>query len=153
MASKRLMRELDTIRREPIENVLIKPSADSILTWYFIIKGHKDTPYEGGLFAGKIEFPPDYPFKPPYIVMLTPSGRFEIGKQICLSYTNHHPESWNPMWTISTMIRGFISFMYTNDITYGSINTTDEEKKALTKNSKLRILEIPEIAILFDHEL
>jgi ubiquitin-conjugating enzyme E2 J1 len=38
--------------------------------------------------------PLDYPFKPPNIVFLTPNGRFEAGKKICLSISAYHPEEW-----------------------------------------------------------
>ncbi len=152
-AIKRLPREYAGIQKEPIENVLIKPHVDNMLTWYFVIKGHKDTPYDSGFYAGKIIFPTEYPFKAPDIIMLTPSGRFEVGKKICLSYTGWHQETWNPMWTINTMIRGFISFMYSNDVTVGSINSTDDEKKSYVSESKQIIKAIPEIALLFGDEL
>ena len=152
-AIKRLSREYAVIQKEPIENILIKPCVDNILTWYFVIKGHKDTPYEGGFYAGKIVFPVEYPFKAPAIMMLTPNGRFNVGTPICLSYTAYHQETWNPAWTINTMLRGFISFMYSNDSTFGSINSTDEHKKSFVADSKLYVIAIPEIALLFGHEL
>ena len=34
--------------------------------------------------------PPEYPFKPPNFVFLTPSGRFEVGTKVCLSFSAHH---------------------------------------------------------------
>lgn len=34
--------------------------------------------------AGKVTFPPQYPFKPPSIVMLTPNGRFATNTKLCL---------------------------------------------------------------------
>lgn len=40
----------------------------------YVLEGQDDTPYEGGYYHGKIIFPPQYPFKPPSILMLTPSG-------------------------------------------------------------------------------
>lgn len=40
----------------------------------YVLEGQDGTPYEGGYYHGKIIFPPQYPFKPPSILMLTPSG-------------------------------------------------------------------------------
>ncbi len=152
-AIKRLSREYAGIQKEPIENVLIKPHVDNMLTWYFVIKGHKDTPYDGGFYAGKIIFPAEYPFKAPDIIMLTPTGRFEVGKKICLSYTAYHQELWNPMWTISTMLPGFVSFMYTNENTVSAIHTSDDEKRIFATDSKHHVIAIPEIALLFGDQL
>ena len=42
----------------------------------------------------KVVFSPQYPYKPPSILMLTPSGRFAIQQKLCLSISDFHPESW-----------------------------------------------------------
>jgi ubiquitin-conjugating enzyme E2 J2 len=59
--------------------------------------GAKGSPYEGGFYHGKLKFPPEYPLKPPSILMLTPSGRFKPNTRLCLSMSDFHPETWNPM--------------------------------------------------------
>ena len=43
--------------------------------------------------------------------------------------TDFHPESWNPMWSVGTILTGLLSFMHDPHPTTGSINTTSEEKK------------------------
>lgn len=43
--------------------------------------------------------------------MITPSGRFQINARLCLSISDFHPDTWNPSWTVSTIIMGLISFM------------------------------------------
>jgi len=50
------------------------------------------------LATGKLLFQPQYPFKAPGIMMLTPNGRFTTGSRLCLSMSDFHPESWNPLW-------------------------------------------------------
>lgn len=65
-----------------------------ILEWYFLIEGPPDSVYAGGWFVGRLRFPPEYPFKPPGIMMLTPNGRFKTGTRICLSMSDFHPETW-----------------------------------------------------------
>lgn len=57
--------------------------------------------------------PPDYPNKPPAFMLLTPNGRFETGTKICLSISAHHPESWQPAWSVRTALMALIAFMPT----------------------------------------
>lgn len=68
-------------------------------------------PQQGGIYHGRILLPPDYPFKPPAFMMLTPSGRFETGVKICLSISSHHPEHWQPSWSVRTALTALIAFM------------------------------------------
>jgi len=80
-------------------------------------------------------FPPEYPFKPPGIKMFTPSGRFSPDKKICFSMSDFHPGSWNPAWSVATILTGLLSFMLSDEITTGSINTTDTDKRAWARKS------------------
>lgn len=59
-------------------------------------------------------FPPDYPFKPPRISMVTPNGRFATNKRLCLSISDFHPDTWNPAWSVATILTGLLSFMVSN---------------------------------------
>ena len=41
--------------------------------------------YKGGYYWGKLVFPQDYPYKPPSILMITPSGRFKCNTRcVCV---------------------------------------------------------------------
>ena len=62
---------------------------------------------------GKLIFPNDYPWKPPSIMMTTETGRFQTNARICLSISDYHPESWNPVWPVRSIIIGLISFFVT----------------------------------------
>ena len=46
--------------------------------------------YQGGLYHGKIIFPIEYPNKAPKLIFITPNGRFDVNKEICLSFTSFH---------------------------------------------------------------
>ena len=92
-ALARLRKEYEKIKRDPPDNVEARPS-DNLLVWHFVVTGPKGTPYEGGVYHGKLLFPPTYPYKPPGIVMLTPSGRFKTNTRLCLSMSDFHPETW-----------------------------------------------------------
>jgi len=86
--------------------------------------------------------PPEYPFKPPNIVFMTPSGRFECGVKVCLSFSAHHPELWQPAWGIRLILEAIISFLPTPaDGAIGALDWTSGERKKLAKESlKFRCL-------------
>lgn len=69
--------------------------------------------HQGGIYHGRILLPAEYPFKPPSFMMLTPNGRFQTGVKICLSISSHHPEHWQPSWSVRTALTALIAFMPT----------------------------------------
>ena len=133
----RLQKEFKALEeRKDLANFIAAPNPDNIYEFHFCIFGLKDCVYEGGYYHGKLVFPPEYPHKPPAIYMITPNGRFMTGVRICMSFSDYHPELWNPMWGVSTIIVGLISFMNTNDVTAGSLkNMTDENRKKYAEAS------------------
>ncbi|KAJ8535783.1 hypothetical protein K7X08_034184 [Anisodus acutangulus] len=132
---KRLQKEYRALCKEPVSHVVARPSPNDILEWHYVLDGSEGTPFAGGYYYGKIKFPPEYPFKPPGISMTTPNGRFMTQKKICLSMSDFHPESWNPMWSVSSILTGLLSFMMDNSPTTGSVTTTVAEKEKLAKAS------------------
>lgn len=81
----RLRKECLRLEAEPVPHITCAPLASNILEWHFVISGPPSTPYEGGMYHGKLVFPPEYPYRPPSIYMLTPSGRFDVNTRLCLS--------------------------------------------------------------------
>ncbi|KAJ4717704.1 Ubiquitin-conjugating enzyme, E2 [Melia azedarach] len=132
---KRLQKEYRALCKEPVSHVVARPSPNDILEWHYVLEGSDGTPFAGGYYYGKIKFPPEYPYKPPGILMITPNGRFMTQKKLCLSMSDFHPESWNPMWSVSSILTGLLSFMMDTSPTTGSVNTTGEEKRRLAKSS------------------
>lgn len=49
--------------------------------------------------------------------------------------SDFHPESWNPMWSVSTILTGLYSFMVETAPTLGSIETSDGQKRKLARQS------------------
>jgi len=131
----RLQKELKALVKDPLPNIIAKPLPANILEWHYIIFPPADTVYAGGVYHGKVKFPPEYPHKPPGIYMNTPSGRFSCDKRLCLSMSDYHPETWNPLWSISSILNGLLSFMLDNTPTLGSVNSSDSDKRKFAANS------------------
>ncbi|KAJ3074902.1 hypothetical protein HDU98_009871 [Podochytrium sp. JEL0797] len=131
----RLRKEFNHLQKEPVPFIQAKPLESNILEWHYLLEGPADSPYAGGFYWGKLVFPADYPFAPPGIQMITPSGRFQPSTRLCLSMSDYHPESWCPGWNVGTILNGLLSFMLEDTITTGSIRTTAEEKVRLAKES------------------
>jgi len=104
--------------------------------WVYIITGPPQTPYENGQYWGTLTFPSDYPFKPPAIRMMTPSGRFQTSTRLCLSISDFHPKSFNPAWEVSTILIGLLSFMTSEEMTTGSISASESQRKQLAFMSR-----------------
>ena len=128
-ALARLRKELKAF--DPPPYIRAKPLENNLLEWRFVLQGPHDSPYEGGMYQGRLRFPDDYPFKPPSIFMVTPNGRFETDRRLCLSISDFHPESWIPTWSVASIINGVLSFMLEDTQTTGSIQTTLAEKHRL----------------------
>jgi ubiquitin-conjugating enzyme E2 J2 len=137
IGTRRLTRELLALRRDPIKTpkIIACPLESNILEWHYVIEGSPGTPYEGGYYHGKLLFPKEYPLKPPSVIMCTPSGRFATDRRLCLSMSDFHPESWNPMWSVSTILTGLYSFMLESAPTSGSVESTIQQKRKLAKRS------------------
>jgi len=123
------------MQKEPPPFIWASPDENDILIWNFLIRGPPDSPYHGGEYHGVIIFPSEYPFKPPGIKMVTPSGRFQPNKKICFSMSDYHPASWNPAWSVATILTGLLSFMLSDEMTTGSMQTPERERQILASRS------------------
>eukprot|EP01029_Cantina_marsupialis_P021815 TRINITY_DN52802_c0_g1_i1.p1 TRINITY_DN52802_c0_g1~~TRINITY_DN52802_c0_g1_i1.p1 ORF type:complete len:247 (+),score=59.71 TRINITY_DN52802_c0_g1_i1:157-897(+) len=150
LAIKRLRQDLRGMKREPIEGVFAKFDEGNLLHVHFLIYGSDDTPYSGGIYHGILKFPSNYPMKPPSIMMYTPSGRFEVNKRLCFSLSDFHPESWNPMWTVSKILLGVQSFMNCEEASYGAISNGDfYQRRVFAKKSMENNAKFPKFCQLF----
>jgi ubiquitin-conjugating enzyme E2 J2 len=68
--------------------------------------------------------------------MHTPSGRFQPSTRLCLSISDFHPKSFNPAWEVSTILIGLLSFMTSEEMTTGSVSSTEAERRFLASRSR-----------------
>lgn len=135
VALKRLRTEFVALQKKPLEGIRAAPLESNMLEWHYVMEGAKDSPFEGGFYHGTVVFPKEYPFRPPSIMMMTPNGRFETNTRLCLSMSDFHPESWNPMWSVGTILIGLFSFMLEDQATQGSIVTSKITKRDYASRS------------------
>jgi len=134
-ALSRLKQDFVRIKKDPVPYIVAEPLPSNILEWHYVVTGPESSPYEGGLYHGKLVFPAEFPFKPPSIYMITPSGRFRPNTRLCLSISDYHPDTWNPAWSVATILTGLLSFMLERAPTMGSVETTENEKRRLAARS------------------
>jgi ubiquitin-conjugating enzyme E2 D/E len=108
---KRIQSELKEMLNNPPANCSGGPIEDSdIFKWHATIIGPTDTPYEGGIFNLLINFPINYPFKPPQVKFTTKIYHCNISStgSICLDILK---EQWSPALTISKILLCICSLM------------------------------------------
>ncbi|CAG8529910.1 6537_t:CDS:10, partial [Acaulospora colombiana] len=159
LAVKRILREARQLQEDPAtefvggpleDNLFVCiPSGNSPVTslinrhpcmmqdWHCTLRGPKDTEFEGGLYHVRITLPPTYPFRPPSLRVLTPSGRFEVDTP---DKANHnlsidHEELWQPAWAIIGL-QGFFSQSGSHALGVGALNAPVQERKRLATLSR-----------------
>lgn len=134
---RRIQADIRELALDPSDQYSAAPLENDMFEWHFTIRGAKGTDFEGGIYHGRILLPAEYPYKPPHIVFLTPSGRFETNTKVCLSFSAYHPELWQPAWGIRLILEALISFLPTpGDGAIGALDYKPEERKRLAKESR-----------------
>ncbi|WVQ74911.1 hypothetical protein IAR50_004519 [Cryptococcus sp. DSM 104548] len=140
-AVKRIMQEAQELASADVDEdgFTAAPVEDDIFEWHCTMRGVEDSEYEGGLYHFRIVLPPSYPMSAPDIILLTPNGRFELGKKICIDgLTSFHAGSWQPAWGVRTAIVGLRSFWMQSGEALSGVGALDyskDERKRLAKLS------------------
>jgi ubiquitin-conjugating enzyme E2 J1 len=72
-------------------------------------------------------------------MVMTPNGRFELNKKICISFTSYHEELWQPAWGIRTAIiglQGFFPLKGEAALGVGALDMPIQERQRLAKLSR-----------------
>ena len=111
MALKRIQKELVDLQRDPPANCSSGPTDESDLyNWTASIMGPEDSPFQGGVFFLNVQFPTDYPFKPPKVSFTTRIYHPNINSNgsICLDILK---DQWSPALTISKVLLSISSLL------------------------------------------
>ena len=111
MALKRINKELADLQRDPPANCSAGPTDESDLyNWTASIMGPDDSPFQGGVFFLNVQFPTDYPFKPPKLSFTTRIYHPNINSNgsICLDILK---DQWSPALTISKVLLSISSLL------------------------------------------
>jgi ubiquitin-conjugating enzyme E2 J1 len=131
------VKEASELSVSPSSDYHAEPLEDNIFEWHFTIKGPEaPSAYAGGIYHGRILLPPQYPLRPPNFRFLTPTGRFEVNREICLSISGHHEETWQPAWGVRTALVAIRSFMDTDAKgQLGGIECSKDARERTAKDS------------------
>jgi len=110
MASKRIRNELKELQKDPPSTCSAGPEGDNLYKWEGYIFGPSESPYEGGVFKLSIEFPEDYPFRPPHVLFITKVYHPNINASgsICLDILK---DKWSPALSISKVLLSIESLL------------------------------------------
>ncbi|KAK6505141.1 hypothetical protein TWF481_007062 [Arthrobotrys musiformis] len=98
---RRILKEAQEIANSPSRDFTAHPLDHDLFEWHFTLRGPPaPSPFADGFYHGRIILSPNYPMRPPMFRFLTPSGRFEVNRDICLSISGFHEETWQPSWSI-----------------------------------------------------
>lgn len=110
MSLRRIQKELHDLKIDPPAYCSAGPVSDDMFRWEGVIMGPSDSPYTGGVFKLNIQFPVDYPFKPPHLQFTTKIYHPNINAAglICLDILKGQ---WSPALTISKVLLSITSLL------------------------------------------
>ena len=134
---KNKVREAQELNASPSADYTAAPLENDLFEWHFTLKGPPNSVYAEGIYHGRIVLPQAYPLRPPSFRFVTPSGRFETNREICLSISGHHEETWQPAWGVRTALVALRSFMETDAKgQLGGLEATDAVRRRLAAESR-----------------
>eukprot|EP00948_MAST-09A_sp_MAST-9A-sp1_P004303 g4303.t1 len=104
MATRRIQKELKDICADPPTNCSAGPKGENLFEWQATLMGPADSPF------ADINFPPDYPFKPPKVKFQTRIYHPNINSSggICLDILK---DQWSPALTTSKVLLSICSLL------------------------------------------
>lgn len=115
MALKRIHKELKSLEKEESTDYQANPKTDNMFEWQASINGPEYSPYGGGGFFLDINFPADYPFKPPKVKFMTKIYHCNVDDSggICLPMLK---DEWSPALTIVKVLQNIYTLLNTPNL-------------------------------------
>ena len=111
MSARRIEKELREMQTDAPGNCTAGPiREEDLYKWTGSILGPEGSPYAGGVFWVDIDFPVDYPFKPPRVTFTTKVFHPNINSQggICLDILK---DQWSPALSIGKVLLSISSLL------------------------------------------
>ncbi len=119
---KRLQQEYKEYLKNPNYFYSIKPSIDNFYSWDVVLIGPPDSPFESGIFNCKLNFPKEYPTKPPTFTFISNLPHPNIFKNgtVCISILHEGDdiynyeksfERWTPTHSVDSILMSIISML------------------------------------------
>mmetsp|Transcript_50563 Transcript_50563/g.127433 ORF Transcript_50563/g.127433 Transcript_50563/m.127433 type:complete len:169 (-) Transcript_50563:48-554(-) len=103
-AHRRLLRDFKKLTADAPEGISAAPIGDDLFRWCAIVLGPVSTPWEGGVWKLDMNFPPEYPEKPPAVRFRSEVFHPNVFKdgQICLDLLRG--AGWSPSYDVSAIL-------------------------------------------------
>jgi ubiquitin-conjugating enzyme E2 D/E len=109
---QRINKELyNLVKGEGAPYLTAGPKGDDPTQWVASIVGPQGTPYEGGVFFLSVDFPGDYPFKPPIIKFLTKIYHMNVGEDGTIQL-DILADNWSTALTVAKVLMSIRSLLH-----------------------------------------
>ena len=110
---RRLSKELAEIQVSPPANVRKIGLIDerNYLKWQATIIGPQDSPYRGEIFDLTIDFPPEYPFRPPTVTFKTRINHPNIDSNGNVRLDILKQSQWRPQFKLAKVLHCIVSML------------------------------------------
>lgn len=121
----RLMLDVRHIMKNPMKDngIYYVHDESDMLRGYAMIVGPEDTPYYGGFYFFRFQFPSDYPYSPPVVTYCTNDGHIRFNPnlygngKVCISILNTwQGEPWSACQTIATILLTLCTLLCKNPL-------------------------------------
>jgi ubiquitin-conjugating enzyme E2 A len=107
----RLASDLKHLMADPPSGISASPtSEDNLFCWQASVIGPDESPWEGGIYKARLQFPDQYPDKPPRVRFLSDMFHPNIypDGSLCLDIIQ---DKWKPIYTVSSILSSIQSLL------------------------------------------